>query len=165
MARRGIRPLVNSYKNVVDTSGALGAASVSTTTLAAAVEMGANAQEGASVPIGAKISAVFYSLYVFTDAIESTSPLVDVYWAKWPSSAVTEPVPGAVGASDVKRFVFHEEKGLAGNRTSGTPMVIKGVLKVPKPYARFGRGEQFEMRIRSAVAGFFCAKHIYKVFY
>ncbi len=156
----------NSFKRIIDTSGGLSAAAVSTTTVAAASALTSADPTGSTgVPIGGHLSAIFYSLYVFSDATEVQDPLIDVYWAKWPSSAITEPTPGQTDTSDVKRYIIHEEKGLAGNRTTGMPMVIKGILKIPSRYSRWALGEQLEMRIRGVQAGFFCAKHIYRVIY
>ncbi len=172
MARRmgralSLRP-VNSFKRVIDTSGALTGASVSVTSVATASTTTSTDPTGSTgVPIGGRLSAIFYSLYVYSDATEIQIPLIDVYWAKWPSSAVTEPVPGNTDISDVKRYIIHEEKGLAGNRTTGQAMVVKGVLKIPKVWQRWALGESLEMRIvtSTGVDGFFCAKHIYRVIY
>ncbi len=166
MARRGRFVGRNSFKRIIDTSGALSAASVSTTTVAAASSTTSADPTGSTdVPLGAHLSAIFYSLYVYSDATEAQVPLIDVYWAKWPSSSVVEPSPGITDTSPVKRYILHEEKGLAGNRTTGQAMIIKGVLKVPQKYARWGLGEQLEMRVLSPVAGVFCSKHIYRVIY
>ncbi len=170
MARIGralaLRP-VNSFKRIIDTDGALVAGSVSTTTVAAASSTTAADPTGSTdVPIGARLSSIFYSLYVYSDATEVQVPLIDVYWAKWPSSLVVEPTPGSTDISPVKRYIMHEEKGLAGNRTTGQAMVIKGVLKIPKVWQRWALGEQLEMRILSSNAsGVFCSKHIYRVIY
>ncbi len=161
--RRGIRPVVNSYKNVIDTSGGLTAATVSVTAVATATQPGALTTVSNLVPIGGRMSAVYYSLYIYSDAIESTSPLIDIYWWKRVAGTDTIPIPGSTGTNENKKWIFHEEKGLAGNRTTGMPMIIKGVIKIPPRYQRFANGDDFEMRILAPVAGFFCAKHIYRV--
>ncbi len=165
MARGRMRAVINSFKNVIDTSGSLTGASVSVTILAVAVQPGNLDTLSNQVPIGGKISAIYYSLYIFSDATEVQNSLVDIYWWKRQEGSLSIPIPGAVGISQSKRWVFHEEKGLSGNRTTGTPMVIKGVLKIPKPYQRFGNGDELQMRILAPIAGFFCAKHIYRVVY
>ncbi len=159
-----LRP-VNSYKNVVDTAGSLAAASVSVTTIAVAVNLGVQVSTSNHVPVGGRISAIYYSLYLASDALETISTLMDIYWWKKQADILTPPTPGGTGASESKRWVFHEEKGLAGNRTTGSMMVVKGVLKIPKSYQRFGIDDKVEMRIFAPVNGLFCSKHIYRVFY
>ncbi len=160
-----LRP-VQSFKRIIDTSGGLAAGTVSITTVAStsdsstAVDPTGTSDTG----VGARLSAIFYTVYVFSDATASTSPLVDMFWWKNPGGTSTAPVAGNTDISPSKRFIIHEEKGLAGNRTTGTPMVIKGVLRIPKSMARFGINDQFELRILSPVAGFFCSKHIYRVY-
>ncbi len=164
MARgRGMRAVVNSYKNVIDTSGGLSAATVSLTVVGVAVAPGTLVTTSNQIPIGGRVTSIYYSLYIYSDAIETTSPLVDIFWWKRVADSDTIPVPGQTGTSINKRWIFHEEKGLSGNRTTGMPMVIKGVIKIPRAYQRFANGDDFEMRILSPVAGFFCAKHIYRV--
>ncbi len=171
MARRigralALRP-INSFKRIIDTSGALTSGSVSTTAVAAASSLTSADPTGSTqVPIGGRLSAIFYSLYVYSDATEAQVPLIDVYWWKVPSSALTAPTPGATDTSELKRYIIHEEKGLAGNRTTGQAMIIKGVMKIPKVFQRWALGDQLEMRILSSnAAGVFCAKHIYRVIY
>ncbi len=158
-----LRP-VQTYKNVIDTSGAITAASVSTTDVAIAVETNGLDQKSNEVPIGGRISAMFVTLYVFSDTTESGNPLVDVYWWKNPANALTAPTPGNTGASNYKRFIFHEEKGLAGNRTTGSPMIFKGVLKIPRQLQRFSLGDKVQVLVLSPTAGRFCLKTIYRVY-
>ncbi len=159
-----LRP-VNSYKNVVDTNGSLAAATVSVTPIAVSVNLAVTVATNNHVPVGGRISAIYYSLYLFSNATEIQDSLMDIYWWKKQADITTPPTPGQTGASESKRWVIHEEKGLAGNRTTGTPMVVKGVLKIPKPYQRFGIDDKLEMRILAPIAGLFCSKHIYRVFF
>ncbi len=167
MTRRGnaLRP-VNSYKNVIDTEGGLTAGINSVTDVVAAVEIQALDQTANQVPVGAKISAIFYTLYVFTDGTEATTNVANVYWWKKPSPGLSVPSPGVTTVSENKNMIFHEEKGLGGNRTNGTPMVVKGVLKLPKSMSRFSVNSKLQMVLQIPnVSGTFCSKHIYKVFY
>ncbi len=160
-----LRP-VNSFKRIIDTSGGLTAGAVSTTTVAAASSSTSGDPTGSTdVPIGGHLSAIFYSVYVYTDATEAQDATVDMYWWKNPAGALSAPTAGNTDISNAKRWIFHEEKGLAGNRTTGTPMIIKGVMKLPGRMNRFGLGDQVELRIKSISAGFFCAKHIFKIIY
>jgi len=76
------------------------------------------------------------------------------------------PEPGATGGHDNRRWIMHEEKGLAPDvADGGTPMVFKGVLKIPKGRQRMGADDQLTVRILSEFyAGFFCLKCIYKFY-
>ncbi len=154
-----------SYKNVVETSGGLAAATTSINVVATAVELGLLDQDLNEVPVGAQLSAIYYSVFIFTDAGAAGDPTVDMFWFKNPAAGFlggNAPTPGDTGSAATKRFIIHEEKGLAGNRQNGTPMVVKGVVRLPSKLARFGLSDRLELHIRSVTAGFFCAKHIYR---
>ncbi len=164
--RKGIRPVINSYKNVIDTEGSLAAGATSTTVIATAVELGVLDMDLNEVPHGGRLSSIYYSLYLFSDATEIQDSRVDILWWKQKGADIAnDPIPGITGVSAHKNWVFHEEKGLAGNRTTGTPMVVKGSFKIPKSFQRMAFNDTIEMRIQSVENGLFCAKHIYKVFY
>ena len=128
-----LRP-VNSFKRIIDTSGGLSAGSVSTTTVAAGLSSSTAVDPtgSTSVPLSGHLSAIFYTVYVYSDATEAQSNLVDMYWWKNPDGSSTAPIAGNTDISNAKRFIIHEEKGLAGNRTTGQPMVVKGVLRLPE---------------------------------
>jgi len=158
-----IRP-VNSTKNIVDTEGALVSGLNSVTDVAVGVEVQNYSATSNEVPRGGKISWIFYSVYIFNDTTVSV-PLVHLYWWKNIGGVSTLPTAGNTGVSDLKRFIFHEEKGLAGPQSGGTPMIIKGVLKIPPSKQKFGLNDKIQLVINSAEGGDFCAKHIYKVFY
>ncbi len=154
-----------SYKNVVDTNGSLAANTTSVNIVAQAVSFDVLDVTLNEVPVGARLSAIYYTLYVFSDATSVQDSLVNVFWAKDPASALALPNPGATGASDAKRFIIHEEKGLAGNRTNGMPMIVKGVVRIPYKLGRFGINDSFVCHIRAPVNGLFCLKHIYRCSY
>lgn len=162
MARRP-RAVLNSYKNVIDTSGSLTGGTTSTTTVALVVQTANLNQNLNEVPVGGRLTSIFYSIYIFSGTT-GVPAIVDMYWWKDIGSQLTPPTPGNTGANDLKRLVFHEEKGLAAN-AGGTPMVAKGVIKIPKSYQRFGLGDAFQFKLLSTVTGTFCAKHIYRVNY
>ncbi len=158
----------DSYKAVVDTEGGL-TTSVSTTDVAIAVEVLDFDQKGNEVPIGGKISSIFYSVYVFQDT-PSILPLVDIFWWKNVGNNLTPvPTPGNTGVSIFKSWIFHEEKGLtSASGLGGMPMIIKGVLRIPPKMQRFALSDRIQMLIQlptSGSTGNFCAKHIFKVIY
>ncbi len=102
-----LRP-VNSFKRIIDTSGGLSAGSVSTTTLAGTgARTDADPTGSTEVPVGGHLSAIFYSVYIYSDAIESTSPLTDMYWWKNPGGALFAPTAGNTDGSNKKPDIIH----------------------------------------------------------
>ncbi len=159
----------DSYKVVQDTEGGLVGGSVSTTDVAIAAELLDFDQRGNEVPIGGKVSAIFYSVYVMVK-ITSGTPLIDMYWWKNVANNLTPiPTPGNTGVSDFKSWIIHEEKGLAsGNEEGGIPMIVKGVLRIPPKMQRFALNDRIQFKLQVTTPGQngnFCAKHIYKVIY
>ncbi len=161
MARRNLGNIINSVKNVIDTSGALVDGTASINILAKGVDAPALSVVS-DVKRGCIIKNFYLSVFVFSTADGTAAPVVDWYIIKNVAGEITLPGPEATGVSDVKRFIFHEEKGLAAN-TSGTPMVFKGVVRVPKHMQRMGSDDQFTLVLKIVgEAGFFCIKAIYK---
>ncbi len=164
--RMGLHP-VNSIKHVIDTSGGTVGATESSNVLAFGV---ANPDVGTTpsqVAFGASVKNIFISVFVLGPT-GGSSGLVDWYIWKNPGSSIIlsdRPVPGNVGISKNRKWVFHEEKGLAATQ-DGTPMVFKGVIKVPEKMRRFGEDDKIEIVLLTET-GFdsqFCIKAIYKEF-
>jgi len=89
------------------------------------------------------------------------SGLVDWFLIKRPASSLAPPAPGATGVSPFRKFIIHEEKGIAATQ-DGTPMVFKGVIRIPKVYQRVGALDELEIHLESQFAAQFCIKCIYK---
>jgi len=103
---------------------------------------------------------MFLSVFVL-GSTGSASGLVDWFLIKRPASSLAPPVPGATGISPFRKFIIHEEKGIASTQ-DGTPMVFKGVIRIPKVYQRVGALDELELHIVSQFAAQFCIKAIYK---
>ncbi len=160
-----IRP-VNSTKNIIDTEGALVATTNSVTDVAVGVEVQNYSSTSNEVPRGGRVTSFYYSVFVFANNEASSDNVVDMYWWKNVGGVSTLPTAGNTGTSDLKRFIIHEEKGLAGDLgNGGLPMVVKGVIKVPPSKQKFGLNDKLQLVINSNINGKFCAKQIYKVFY
>ncbi len=158
---RSMQP-INSFKHVVDASGVLVAATVSTTPILTAAAA-RNVAVPAAVAIGAKVSSFFVSIFVLGDT-GASSNLVDWYIWRNPRNQViagNTPAPGNTGISPVRNFIIHEEKGLFASQ-DGTPMVFKGVIKVPKHMQRVADGDTWQIRILSPGTARFCIKVIFK---
>ncbi len=158
----GLRP-INSVKNVLDSSGGIVATTVLSVPIATAVD--AYAGGAVEVPIGAKVFSFYLSVFIESDAAEGVSNLVDWHIAVVPSGLAGLPNPGSTGGNALRKFIIHEEKGLAGfNDHKGLPMIFKGVIKLPRGYQRMSDGMQILFRAFSPTAGLFCIKAIYKFY-
>ncbi len=107
-----------------------------------------------------------FDVFVLGDS-GSASGLVDWHIKKNPSglmSGADAQTPGSTGIDSNRRFIFHEEKGLFATQ-DGTPMVFKGVIKIPPRFRRMGEDDVLQIVLRSPVdGGQFCVKAIYKHF-
>ncbi len=171
--QRSLHPVI-STKNVVDTSGVLAAGTDTVMdVLAVAVDAPTLAAPD-SVERGSTINGLYLSIFFITEGGEVANevPLVDWYILKNPGNnfastfdATNLPTPGATGSHDNKRFIFHEEKGLAGGgdaSLAGVPMVFKGVLAIPKGYRKFNANDRLTLAARANFATKFCVKAVYK---
>jgi len=161
MARMSrLRP-INSVKNVVDSEGAILAATTSTSDLVIGVRTLATTINPIQVPVGAVVNSIFLSVYILGSG-GSDSEIINWYIAKNPNNSLTLPAPGATGASANRRWILHEEKGIYATQ-DGTPMVFKGVIRIPPKMRRIGDGDRISVLIRSTLGvPNFCIKAIYK---
>jgi len=166
MARMGYKRPINSVKHIIDSSGQLAVGLESVTDVVNTV----NARSVITVPNevenGATVGSIFVSIYVLGSS-GSTSGLIDWYIWKKPGDAIqagTVPTPGNTGVSQLRRFIFHEEKGLSATQ-DGTPMVFKGVIRIPPRFRRMGQQDKIQIVILSSEEIMdFCVKAIYKSF-
>ncbi len=162
MVFRSSRRPVNSLKHVVDISGALVSGTVSVSPILTATTARDPANP-VTVAVGSKVTSMYVSVFVLGSA-GSDSGLVDWYlWrnARGQTVSGNTPDPGNTGISDVRNFIIHEEKGLAATQ-DGTPMVFKGVIKIPRHMQRVALNDQWQIRLLSDFAADFCIKVIYK---
>jgi len=165
MARRmSLRP-VNSTKNIVDVSGVLAIGSTTSVNLVDAVQSLSDPPQPSQVQKASTVSSIYLSVFVLGNS-GSASGLVD--WYVWKDAGGSNqaspdtPTAGNTNASNLKRFIFHEEKGLAATQ-DGTPMVFKGVIRIPPRFRRMGQNDIIQLRLLSPVADMqFCVKAIYK---
>ncbi len=167
MARFSRLHPVNSVKKVVDASGALAIGAVSINTLANVAPTAWVDAANVDVPEGCHINSIYISLFMYLDeSVGVVTPLLEWFICKNPGSNLTFPAPGATGGNDNRRWVLHEEKGLASDVGSGgTPMVFKGVIRIPRGKSRMGMDDQIQLRIVSPNhQAWFCLKAIYKFY-
>ncbi len=160
-----LRP-VNRIKHVIDIQNALTAASGRTEVLADADDapVQANVTE---VQTGCTINAVF--LKVEVTRIGTTSDVLANFYmhvAKNPGNNLVMPEANAVGASDNKRFVIHQEMVMLQGTNAGNPRtVFVGVIVLPRGYRRFGPDDRLAVRFFTpGVAVNYCFQCHYKEF-
>ncbi len=117
---------------------------------------------------GCKIFRIWVELWVYASAAVAVGVTsgIDMYIIKNPGDNLTVPVPGTVGTSNEKKFVFKTFKGLTGARTEGTPpYTFRGWVKIPKIYQRMGADDKLQLVIRPTGANaLVCNNFIYKWF-
>lgn len=91
----------------------------------------------------------------------------DWFLVKNPGSQLAAiPTPGATGGSTARKFIVHEEKGLANNDGISGAIRQKLHINVPKRYWRMGEGDKWQLEYgTSGAAGDtydLCVKVIYK---
>ncbi len=161
--RNRLRP-VKSYKHVIDIQGGLVAGAQLNSILADAVD--APILTGtASVEVASTIRAIYLKVEAYaTTAVALSNIYMTVM--KNPSNALTAPAPNAVGASDVKKQIIHQEMVMMQQVAEGNPRTLfKGVIRIPRGYQRMGQDDTLLLSLLSpGVAAFFCIQCIYKEF-
>ncbi len=154
-----LRP-INSVKNIVD-STVIGATSATISTVLIGGTVNAYAGAVTDIPIGAKVNSVYLFIQAFnTDTIGN----IDWYFIRRPSGTVN-PVPGATGGNVARKFIMHEEKGLPGTLSAGSPpLTFRGVIRIPRGRQRFAEGDVMQVVARSSQDYSFCLKAIYKFY-
>ncbi len=140
--RMNLRP-VNRIKHVVDQQTAIATGTAIPSVVANAVDAPTLAST-TSVAIGSTING----FYITTEVVASESSTTDTpnfYWMfyKNPGNNVaTIPNANAVGSSDFKKYVIHQEMVMIQGQDNQSPRnVFKGVIVVPKHMRRMGPGD------------------------
>ncbi len=161
------RPKVSSEKNIV-TSYSAGASGVKVgITIAQAVNAADNLISK-EVTRDYHIYKIWLELWVSASETktEGVTTGFDAYIFKNPGTNLTSPIPGTVGASNEKKFVFKTWKGLVASRKEGFPAYSwRGWIKVPKVYQRMGTDDLIQFVFTGVgVNVLVCNNFIYKWF-
>ncbi len=143
-----LRP-VNRIKHVVDSqfATALGVAKVieiaeATDTPTLAVTK--------SVMTGSTINAIFLSVEIVNTGTTGVLANCYFYIIKNPGGNVALPGANTVGASDDKRFVFHQEMVMLQMTDNSNPRTLfKGVIMVPRGFRRMAPNDEITIVIFS----------------
>ncbi len=146
-----LRP-VHRIKHVVDFSGAIAAAANTTKSLIESKDAPvlANTQE---VETGSKVNGIYLKIEVASDEVATPGLIPNVYLAisKDPGGNLAAVAPNAVGLSDNKRFVIHQEMIMITNlgRGSQPRVLFNGVIAIPRGYRRFGPNDLLNLTLLS----------------
>ncbi len=134
----------------------------------------ADLASNSEVTTGSKVNGFFMSFFAISEGGELATevPLVDWYIIKDNGGAFGTtfdathlPTPGVTGTHVNKRWIIHEEKGLAGGgdvSLAGVPMIFKGVIVIPRHMRRIAIGDRFRLCVRTNFNTKNCTKFIYK---
>ncbi len=163
MARfRALHP-VNTLKHIVDSDGSVDASANVVVDLVNATE-GAVSTVSNQVDIGSTVHSIFMKLEM-SHTSTAGRPNVYMYIQKNPGNNIVNPDPRAVGVSDERRFIIHQEMVmLSGDAGNGLPRVIfSGVIKIPRSYKRMGVKDRLQLVMRTGtVTADWCVQCIYK---
>ncbi len=105
------------------------------------------------VETGAKVNGIYLKIEVGSNEVATAGLIPNVYMfvAKNPGGNITVPTANAVGASDNKRFIIHQEMIMIENSgKGGNPRILfNGVIAIPKGYRRFGPNDSLVVAIFS----------------
>ncbi len=162
-----LRP-INRIKHVVDSSQTLAANTTGGATLALATDTPTLANT-ASVETGCKINGFYIRIEAASNEAIDLGAIPNFYLtiSKNPGGNATIPVANAVGASDNKRFVIHQEMTMLENKGQGSNArtVFNGVVVVPKGMRRMGPNDLWQALVFCpALATAVCFQFHYKEF-
>ncbi len=87
---------------------------------------------------------------------------------KQPGSGIVPPPADAVGISEFKKYIIHQEMVMLGDFTENMPRVLfNGVIKIPKGYVRNGPLDKIIVLLKAggnSVTADFCLQAHYKEF-
>ncbi len=160
--RSNLRP-INSIKHVVDGQGGLVAGTQAFVVLVEGLDAYVLA-DVKGVPTGSKVNSFFINIQV---AATGTAALANVYMMiyKNPGSNIGAiPNANAIGVSDFKKQVFHQEMIMTEKNTTAFPRTLfKGVVMVPKHMRRIAADDEINIALFSpGVTYDYCVQAIYK---
>ncbi len=158
-----LRP-VNRIKHVIDSQFAVAAGATQDLVIVNSTDTPVLGTV-ADCETGSTVNGIFIVVEVHPiDAV--ALPNVYFWMAKNPGGNLTLPNPNVVGASDNKKYIFHQEMVMLQKIANGNPRTLmKGVIVIPKHYRRNGPNDQILVRIQSpGVAINACMQAHYKEF-
>ncbi len=161
---RGMRPVINSIKNIVYTSGALTTTNVEVPFVITKDQPVTSVNT--EVQRGCKISRFWLSIDM-CGTFTSAALLQGIFYIiKDPGANLTLPSASTEGSSNEKKFIiFSRQAMLMRNQDGNNPYHWEGWIKIPRNYQRFGTDDQLTLVVRLVQAsgtGHFSGQMIYK---
>ncbi len=155
-------------KHVIDSSATSGAGGVFKIPLVAAKDSPVLANT-VEVETGSQVNGIYAKIEVASNEVQDVGAIPNAYlmFYKNPGGNLTMPQPNAVGASDNKRYIFHQEMVMIENTGKGgnARILFNGVVAVPKGYARMGPNDEINVDVYSpAMDMAVCLQAHYKEF-
>ncbi len=157
-----LRP-IRSIKHVVDIQSSLAAGgNQENQDLVSALDSPTTANVD-SVEIGSRVSSIYLNVQVYATS-EASLANVYMFIIKNPGGNITPPAANAVGASDNKKFVIHQEMRMMGGATTEIPITLfNGVIKIPRGYQRMGTNDILQLSVQTPGNAIdYCVQCIYK---
>ena len=155
---------VNRIKHVFDEQGGIVAGATQTVILA-------DTTDTPTLPVtnSVETGSVINGFFLIVEAYARTAgALANMYMAlfKNPGNNLGNPGPNNVGASDIKRYVIHQEMVMLQRQVDGNPRtVFKGVIAIPKGYRRNGPDDRWSLLLQPpGVDVDYCVQCHYKEF-
>ncbi len=141
----GMRPVINSIKNVFDGVVAIVATGITLNNLAIASSAPLSTV-GNSIENGSIIKAIWISLDVCGLAGSGVLQRTNVILMKNPGANLTAPSAFAVGTSNEKKFVIKQWAAMTMRNQDGNPPYHwEGWIKIPKRYQRMGTDDLWQL--------------------
>ncbi len=152
--RRGqsLRP-VNRIKHVVDFNGTLTGGTQLNVTLVRVIDTGPPITSTDNVMVGSRVGSIYLRVEVASnETIVGGIPNVYMTVGKNPGNTLTLPQANAVGASDTKRYIIHQEMVMLDGLKGRNPRTLfNGVIKIPRTYQRSGPDDRLTIGILSPI--------------
>ncbi len=160
----GLRP-VNRIKHVFDGQGGV---TVNTQEIISPITTKdapvlANTEECIT---GSKVNGIYLKVEVYATSSGALSNIY-MYFLKNPSGTITTvPNPNVVGASDLKKYVIHQEMVMVQRNINGNPRTLfNGVIVFPRGYKRNGPDDRWNLVLYAPGISFdYCVQAHYKEF-
>ncbi len=159
---RNLRP-IRSIKHVIDIQSALAAGGAQESQdLVSAIDAPTAANVD-TVEIGSRVGSIYLNVQCYATS-EASLANVYMFVFKNPGGNLTAPAGNAVGASDNKKYVIHQEMRMMGGATTEIPITLfNGVIKIPRSYQRMGTLDILQVVVHTPGNAIdYCVQCIYK---
>ncbi len=146
-----LRP-IHRIKHVVDSGVTLAKATTLTQILIASADAPVLAAP-TQVETGSKVNGIYLRVEIASNDAVDLGIIPNIYMviSKDPGGNLAAFVPNAIGVSDNKRFVIHQEMTMLTNAGQGSNprTLFNGVIVIPKGFRRFGPNDTLNITVLS----------------